>query len=189
MSNTPAPQDFWQPGGTQTDLSDTLRGVWNTFYLLGSPLPGSAWVTGQRHQKLDNQQPSSGDGANLAALGTEPATFNVRLELWTPAQWDAWRKLIPQIEARAGKTLLNALAVRHPALAAHRITAAYLKVIGLAEAIQGRPGIVQVTIQFYEWQPVRLKATGNVNNSRLAPKIAPGLTPTPLSPAESEAGP
>lgn len=180
-----AGQDFWDPSGISTEIPGAISS-WNKLLLGGEALPGLAWVTAQRKQKTDVKTTAGGDGSTQTNSGTEPAIVNVRLEIWTPDHWTQWQRWIPRLEPRPGKPRKDAIQAYHPALAAHRINALWLKHVGLAEATN-KHGVFEIKIAFNEWKPVVsaggvatvLKATGNT-------VFTGGAEKYPLKPSETE---
>ena len=86
--------------------------------LLGPfPIPGKVTIlSASRKSKWQINSGWGVDGGNTIWVGVEPAEIKLRIEMWDPLQYEAWKIVAKAIFVPTAKTGQLALDIKHPIL-------------------------------------------------------------------------
>jgi hypothetical protein len=180
---------FWDTSGGEV-FGDGVTSIWDRFVVAGRALPGVAQVEGVKSVRLDQRNAAGSDGATLSHLGNDGAEVTVRLQLWTPAHFDAWAIRSGELLAINGKARPKPVMIYHPSLAIHGIKSLYVKNVGLVRVQAG--GLGEAILKFVEFLPVSKagivtpKAAINTNVKSV---FNEKTGPTPVPPSKKAPGP
>lgn len=126
---------------------------WDVVYLSGYRLPGIARVDGLRKHKTDAPPALGSVGAMATGLGFDPCEITITLTLWTPAQFEAMRQILPKIQPELTPTgyIPRAVYVTHPGLTQLKINMLYLVSISIPRHTGKQ--IFEQTLQCIEFLP------------------------------------
>lgn len=178
---------------------------WDEVYLGAYLLPGICTVKGTSIVSADVKKPLGVDGATITVRGYMPASVEIEMTLWTPAQWTQWQKILPFVWRPPGKP--NALGVQldphlrsadslalstwSPALNSLHIS--NVVVVSITTAARGTvPGSRVIRIKCLEY--VNVKPTNRTATVQPVPQDVPLAQPyqrknAPPPPSTTDAGP
>jgi hypothetical protein len=179
--------------GTDAGAYANRLDPWDVVVLAGRTMPGRAEVTGKgvSHQ-IDIKKALGNHGAVFTDNGAELGKFDIKLHMWTDAQWIAFQAIRPLLQPTTPKGKLQAVDVEHPAINGIGVRSIYVTRVGIPEVGRHEKGVVVVDIECLEFAPPPA-GTGNATNtpkSSLSIASVPHVTPGPTeAPSETHTGP
>jgi hypothetical protein len=137
--------------------------AWDTVVLGGVALPGIATPSGWLEQRLFKKRSPKKHGQTVVFNGWGAAQVEVRLEIWTPDQWEAFVGVVKRIVIPPPKKgVPPPLSISHPAVAVLGVTAVHVEKIYMPKMI--RPGVMQIDLKCEQFLPDELRpAAGGTN--------------------------
>jgi len=151
---------FWDTrvDGTRVVLDDIgTDNPWDTFIIVETRVPGISKVKATRNKDVDVKKPKGAKGAAITFGGDSPADVSVEVQIWTPAQWEAFqRTILPLVDPPKPEAYPAPLTCQHPELALKRVKSLFFTA---APDIDIENGIGTVTLKAKEWfaKPKKVK--------------------------------
>lgn len=139
---------------------------WDRVVLGGVEIPGLASVEDVKVSgRWDIKEAPGTDGAIETYKGYTPASWRIRVRLWTEEQWDLWQAALLKFRPRPGKATPGAFDIIHPATAAWGISSAI--VTEVTGPSPGDPdGVLEFILECREYfAPPKKNATGTASGS------------------------
>lgn len=172
MADDFGPIPFWDTDERGYEGPDYAANDWDRCVLGGVNLPGVVDTSGLSALSVKKAKASGKHGARVTTTGRNPQTAEIRVYIWTPAQWKIWQEVFPQIYG-GDKSESTALDVYSPQLAMVGI-----KGVVVTSVTSPQPGRVRgekmITIRVEELAPVK---KANVTKSHKSGKDS---NPPPL---------
>lgn len=154
-----------------TDKIDNY--AWNTLFVDGQPLPGTATIDCALTRDLDVKKVKGQNGANYEDQGSGPVDISIELLFRTQDEWDVFQSVLPAIQPRRADAARSPLRVEHPTLALFGVSLIYVKSIG-SPKIDANAGI-SISIKAIEYNPAPKQVTAG------KPKPAKGVSKDPTA--------
>ena len=138
-----------QPGWETEELDAQ---AWNFCWLGDDLLPGIVEVTSKKARGIDQHKAKGTDGKHLEDEGYEGGDVTIRLRLINDEQWQAYQKILPNLDPEQVGGLKRPLTILHPEPNAKGITTVYVTDIS-GDAPTSKSGKVE-TIQCKQFFPV-----------------------------------
>lgn len=152
-----------QPTG-QIPFPGSAPDAWDTVVLAGIALPGIATVAGFMEQRVHKKQSPKKHGQTVTFLGWAAAPVDVKLQVWTPDQWDALLVVMKKILVPLPKKgIPPPVSIAHPSLTSLGISSVYVMKVGAPRPMKG---IVQVELKCEQFLPDELRAAGSGTNKK-----------------------
>lgn len=170
--------------GTDAGSYDGKRlDPWDVVVLAGRVMPGRAEVTGKgvSHQ-IDIKKAPGGHGATFTDNGRELGKFDIKLHMWTDAQWIAFQSIRSLLQPKTPRGKLKPVDVEHPAINGIGVRSIYVTRVGIPEVGRHDKGVVVVDIECLEFAPPPpgVNATNTPKASiEGQPHVTPGPTEAP----------
>jgi hypothetical protein len=128
------------------------RDPWDVVLVAGRKLPGRAEVGGKgvSHQ-IDIKKVPGTAGSTFTDLGRELARFDIKLHLWSDAQWIEFQQIRSLLQPKKPDGKLDPVDVQHPGINGIGVRSLYVTRVGMPDIGRHERGVVVVDIECLEY--------------------------------------
>lgn len=160
--------------------------AWDYCRLGEDILPGICEVSFENPRDVDKKKSKGKDGRTLTDNGSEGASGEIRVTIWTADQWDEWQTIRPKIDPRKAGALKYPISIVHPMAADAGVDVIYVKNIKAQQPKRGGTYVAVISVE--QWFPAPKPTKTSNTPDEKARRYQGSPAPIPLDAVEGLPG-